>query len=67
MESRLSELADAQEVDSYFHLNVTSALMLNNAFLQCTADISERFIVNLSSGVSYRPVPGINLYGAGTI
>ncbi len=46
------------------HLNLTSALMLTDAWVACSHAVPDRRVVHLGSGAGRAPYPGWSVYGA---
>ncbi|KRY79376.1 Sepiapterin reductase [Trichinella pseudospiralis] len=60
------KLMNSEELTNYFDLNLTSTILLNNAFFQlCEKDFStERVCVNITSGAAYHAIKSLHLYSA---
>lgn len=58
---------DAKEIDDYFHLNVTSVMLLTAAFLEKFPNNStlSRTVVNISSLAAVKPMAGASIYCTG--
>ncbi|VDP04500.1 unnamed protein product [Soboliphyme baturini] len=62
-----SQLDSATDLREYFDMNVISPILLNTTFLENFGPdfVSQRVVINISSGAAYSAISGLHLYSAG--
>jgi len=62
----LAEIKSKQYLDSYFHSNLSSVLLLTNAFLEsCNDSNKTKLVINISSGAATTAFEGMGVYCTG--